>query len=299
MSEQNPATIYLSKWSEDTDTHKTMKGALKKLAQVLSGKKDADAETFPWHELRYADARAVAAKLRASGNGKPLAVRTINKCLSALRGTLESAWRSGQMPDTVYRQIKIENERGRTLPGGHALDEIDTDKLVGAIAAASPQDAALITLLFACGLRRVEAVRMMVEDYDPTTGKIRAFGKGNKERTVPLAEGWRPTLERWRDTRPPRSFLFVDRKGKPLNRRGVTSAIARFCKTSGTKRFTPHDLRRSFSTGFLNRGGDIAALSRMLGHASIQTTIGSYDRRDDAGAEAVVASMPSPGRARG
>lgn len=283
---QSIADLYLSKWAPTSDTYKTMRGALRTLAHVLGY--EGVYEAVEWHKLRYETVRAIPAKLTT----RKLKPRTINKCLSALRGVLEVAWRTGKISDEEYRHIKIENVRGNSRPAGRG--DVDVGEAVAALAKVTPRDAALLAVLFACGLRRVEVVRLRVEDYDASSGKIIAHGKGDKPRFVPLSEGWRPIVLAWWKARPRGSLVFVDESGGALTRKQVSGVVTRFCRNAGVERFTPHDLRRTFATSFLQNGGDVAALSRLLGHASIQTTVGSYDRRTDEEAEAILRKMPAP-----
>lgn len=269
------AAVYLSKWSSSSDTYKTMRSALRQLSKVLGG--DGDYEKYPWHELRSGDVRAIPAKLQDRG----LATRSVNKCLVALRGVLEEAWTSGALPDEAYRKIKVKNVRGSTLPTGRALDSAESESFSVGVESVSPRDAALLALLFACGLRRIEATRLQREDYDQKTGRIRAIGKGNKERSVPVAPEWRPVIERWWETLPPRSPMFPsERRDAGLSRNGISFIVENFCGSLGVKRFTPHDLRRTFGTTLIKNGTDLALVQRLMGHASVSTTV-IYDKRDE------------------
>lgn len=285
MSARKPpvdvATVYLSKWPASTDTYKTMQGALRTIARALGH--EGGYESYPWHELRAGTARAIAAQLSVAG----LAPRSINKCLVALRGVLEEAWRSGAMPDEAYRLIKIKNVPGRALSTGRALSDSDAASFSEGVETVSHRDAALLSLLFACGLRRVEAARLDREDYDPNTGRLRALGKGNKERSIPVAAEWRPIIERWWKTLPMKSPMFKsERRAGRLSRSGITLVVERFCRVTGIQRFTPHDLRRTFGTNLI-KNGDISMAQGLMGHVSIDTTA-IYDKRnEDAEAAAV------------
>lgn len=264
---KNAATVYLSKWSEGSDTRKAMRGALNRIAGVLDEGKDA--ETYPWHELRYDDVRAIPAMLA----DEELEPATINKALSALRGVLEVAWRSGAIPDEEYRRIDIENVRGGGLPSGRALAPDEVDAVAASLPNVSPEDAALLAVLLSAGLRRVEAVKLVREDYDPATGRLTAYGKGRKKRSIPVGTRWRAAIEAWRETLHAGAVMFN------MNRRQVSYVVECFCTNNGLKPFTPHDLRRTFAT-HICRVADIAVAQRLLGHANMQTT-GIYDRRGE------------------
>ena len=98
MKVRSAADVYLSKWPKSSDSFRTLRGALEAIARtVADDSSQASVETFPWHELRYEIVRGISAELSEGGgiDGEPLSVRTVNKCLSALRGVLDSAWRMG------------------------------------------------------------------------------------------------------------------------------------------------------------------------------------------------------------
>jgi site-specific recombinase XerD len=262
---QNPAVVYLSKWSEKSDTRKTMRAALARIVAVLDDEQTI--ETYMWHDLRYENVRAIAAELA----DEDMASSTINQSLSALRGVLDTAWRMGMLPDEEYRRIQIENVRGRALPAGRALSREEMDVIEKALVKVTPMEAALVAVLAGAGLRRVEAVKLTKESYDPETGRLTALGKGNKERSVPVGKRWCSAIETWQATLKPREKMFA------MTRRQLSYVIECFCTTAGVKTFTPHDLRRTFGTHICTVA-DIAIAQRLLGHKDMQTT-GIYDRR--------------------
>lgn len=282
---QNASSVYLSRWPKDSDTYKTMHGALDRIARLLGG---PSADKFDWGEMRYEDTRAVAAKLGDAG----LKPRTVNKMLSALRGALESAWRLGQIPDEEYRRIKIENVPGRTLASGRRLEDDEVEALFKAMDAQTPQDAAIIAIMCACGLRRIEMVRLKREDY--VDGELTAFGKGNKMRSIPVPPRWQPFIERWivwlKGTDHPSAFMFAGvSEDQALTRAAISHVIARFVKSTGMKHFSPHDLRRTFITR-VNEKSDIAIAQRLAGHANLNTTT-IYDRRGKAAEKKAVEDL--------
>lgn len=258
------AEVYLSKWSEETDTYKTMKRALNRIAKVLGGK---DAESFDWHKLRFEETRGVAARLKTAKLGPA----SINKHLTALRGVLDVAWRSEDLPDKAYRKIEIENVRGDGEKAGRALEPAELDAVESCLGQLSPHDAALIAVLAGAGLRRVEATKLRKRDYNPQTGRLTAKGKGDKIREVPVGDRWRKYIEAWCD-------IVLTRELFPISRRQVSLVVQRFCVENDLKRFTPHDLRKTFAT-HICRVSDIAIAQRLLGHANINTTATIYDRR--------------------
>lgn len=291
----NLANTYLSRWPESSDTRRTMRTALDHVAAALAGK-GAKAGSFAWESVRYEDAIKVSAKLLDKG----YSIASVNKALVAFRGVLEVAWRTGAMDDEAYRRIKIESVRGTTLPAGKALDDKEQDKLEAALKKVPPRDAALVVALYACGLRRIEAVRLRREDYDPRRG-LRALGKGNKERLVPMNEKWAPVFEKhWRTLGPGEHVFVSERNGVPqedLSRDGLSFIVRQFCKEAGVE-FRPHDLRRTFGTSLLANGVDLLTVKKLMGHASADTT-SRYDMRDEAAAREAVKVLGKRGRPRG
>lgn len=276
---KNAAEVYLSKWTVKSDTYRTMHGALDRIAAVLGEK---TAETYPWASVRFQDAVAVPARLLDAG----LAPRTVNKLLAALRGVLDAAWRMGQIPDEEYRRIEIKNLKGDAEAAGKAITPADAIKFRAALPLVSVRDAALMAVLRACGLRRIEAVRLKKESYDPR-GVIRAHGKRDKRRAIPVGADWKPWIEAHWQTVKPGGFLFVsERGGRPLDRQSVNDIVGDFCRAAGIS-YTPHDLRRSFATGLLAAGVDLMRVRRLMGHENLQTT-SIYDKRgEDGDAQAV------------
>ncbi len=280
----NAATVYLSKWSESkSDTYRTMKSALERVAQVLDGD-GATAESFAWHAMRYEDARSLTAALQ----DEDLAPATINKMLSAVRGVLETAWRLGLMPDEVYRRIDIENVPGSGVRAGRALTAVELDAIATALQLSGPRDAAMVAVLAGAGLRRVELVRLTGSNYDPASGRLTAMGKRNKKRSIPVGDRWRPAIEMWwRTMATPRDLLF-DLDGKNP-RRAVSYVVETFCKRHELPTFTPHDLRRTFGT-HVEKVAGISMAQKLLGHENIQTTA-LYVRIDEEREHAAVKDL--------
>jgi integrase len=257
------AEVYLSRWSPKSDTYKTMRAALNRVAEVLG---DQSAETYPWHKLRYDDVRGLPALL------EKLEPATINKLLSAVRGVLEVAHDMGLIPDDDYARIRIKSVRGNTDDAGRAL----TDDEVSAIKVKLPElplrDAVMVAVMIGAGARRVEIVKIKKEDYDTTTGRIALYGKGRKPRKVPVGKTWRPLIEAYFETLQPGQLAF------PCDRRRVSYVVKKLSEAVGAK-FTPHDFRRTFGT-YICKVADVAVAQRLLGHTDVKTTL-LYDRRGD------------------
>lgn len=143
------------------------------------------------------------------------------------------------------------------------------------------RDRALLEFLYATGARISEALAVSIADYFPDDGFVRLFGKGRKERYVPVGEEaahWlrqylvygRPLLaDPWRSG----NVLFVNRFGRRLSRMGAWKIVRKYVDESGIKKHvSPHTLRHSFATHLLEGGADLRAVQEMLGHADISST---------------------------
>src|SRR4029077_6038705 len=139
---------------------------------------------------------------------------------------------------------------------------------------------ALGELLYGAGLRVSEAVALDRQSVDLENRLLRAFGKGSKERVVPIgreaADAVRPYLARGRPylDRGHRQELFLNAHGGPLTRAGVFFVLRRLAAKAGLEpeRIHPHLLRHSFATHLLEGGADLRAVQEMLGHADLSTT---------------------------
>jgi integrase/recombinase XerD len=157
------------------------------------------------------------------------------------------------------------------------------EALLGAVAGDDQlalRDRALLETLYAAGLRVSEATALDVDDLDLEDGTVRAFGKGAKERLVPIGRSARRALEGYLvRARPllagPRSgpALFLNAQGSRLTRQGCWKILRRHARHAGLEaEVSPHVLRHSFATHLLAGGADIRSVQELLGHASLATT---------------------------
>lgn len=175
----------------------------------------------------------------------------------------------------------------RGLP--KALTEPEIERLLQAPVGDSPvarRDRAMLEVLYGTGVRVSELVGLSLGDVDLDAGLIRAFGKGSKERIVPvgghatralvawLGEGGRPQLvpDQWR-RRGDAEAVFLGSRGGRLSRQGAWDVLRRHGERVGLAgRLSPHVLRHSCATHMLDHGADIRVVQELLGHASINTT---------------------------
>lgn len=142
------------------------------------------------------------------------------------------------------------------------------------------RDRTILELLYATGMRVTELIHVRVEDVNLIMGFVRVFGKGSKERIIPLGETVIDYLKKYIETVRPQllkrtvtDVLFLNMHGKPLSRQGIWKLIKQYgVQANISKKLTPHSLRHSFATHLLENGADLRAVQEMLGHSDISTT---------------------------
>jgi len=227
-------------------------------------------------KLAQADLVAFLESLREEG----LAARSVARVVHGVRGFYRFAIREGRLERDPMENLKAPRAF-KALP--RYLTPAQVEALLAAPDTARPlgvRDRAILEVLYATGLRVSELIGLRRQEVDLELGLVRAFGKGRKERLVPLgsvAAGWvrryeeeaRPRLLKGRVSGP----LFLSQRGGRLSRMGLWGIVRRHAVTAGVERvLTPHVLRHSFASHLLERGADLRALQIMLGHADISTT---------------------------
>jgi len=168
----------------------------------------------------------------------------------------------------------------RRLPD--VLDVGDVEALLAAPSPAEPlglRDRALLEVMYATGARVSEAAGLKLEWVNFDFRFLRCFGKGSKERIVPIGrravEALRAYLERARPRLDRRGspFLFLSKSGRRLRRENIWARVRKHARAAGLrKKVSPHTLRHSFATHLLQGGADLRSVQEMLGHANIATT---------------------------
>jgi len=208
-----------------------------------------------------------------------LSVRTQARQLVTLRGLfryLRAEKHTAVDPTAGIELPKI----GRKLPEVLTLEEVEL--LLAAPDRATPlglRDATMLELLYATGLRASELCALRVDDLNPETGVLSAFGKGRKQRLVPVGQAALALLRDYLEKARPRldkhrvNDLFLSRLGRRLTRQAFWKMVSDAAVRAGVhKNIYPHMLRHSFATHLLERGADLRAVQAMLGHADISTT---------------------------
>lgn len=225
--------------------------------------------------LTPSDFRAFMAKRRSNDIGS----RSLARQLSAIRAFYRHAERRGILHNpalSVLRTPKIAHSVPKPLSAPAASALVKADALDnGAEAWIAARDAAVLTLLYGCGLRISEALGLTPSQM--TREPLTIIGKGGKARIVPLLPVARQAVERYFSLCPfpldPKAPLFRGEKGGPLNARNIQLLIARLRGAFGLPdTATPHALRHSFATHLLASGADLRTIQELLGHASLSTT---------------------------
>jgi len=278
----SPAEAYVAGLAPGS--RRAQAAALVRLARMLGAD---DPRRVAWWQITPPIVDAIRAQL--SDEAAPA---TVNRLLSALRGTLRAAWRAGLMDAAAYQAARdVKGARGSRLPRGRAVGTEEWRKLFREIGheptPIRERDTALVALAYAGGFRRAELVALDVTDYDRDAGRLRVVGKGNKERAVFVNNGARDALHAWLRVRGPAAgplLLPVDRHGhvraRRLTEQTVYDRLRYLAERAGVAAFSPHDCRRSLAGDLLDAGVDLATVQAMLGHASPATTA-RYDRRGE------------------
>jgi integrase/recombinase XerD len=207
---------------------------------------------------------------------------TIARKGAALRMFSQYLCREGVCKTDFTAALEIGASRSLRLPA--VLTESEVEALLAAPPDNTPagiRDRAMLETMYSSGLRVSELVGLSLNRIDLGAGVVRPFGKGSKERIVPLGDVARESLLEYLKTARPALLaghavsdsLFVGGRGRPLARQQVWALIKRYAKSAGiSKAITPHTLRHSFATHLLSHGADVRAIQEMLGHESVATT---------------------------
>jgi integrase/recombinase XerD len=207
--------------------------------------------------------------------------RTLARSLAAIRQFYNFI--SDTMGDVENPTNKIETPQvKKTLPDFLTIKEIN--KLSRSISEDDIyelRDKALFELLYSCGLRISEAVKLLIHNVDFNNRYIRVLGKGNKERLVPMGEEAVRLLNKYiKESRPSilgsnrtSEYVFISKKGPSLNRKSVWRLLKGYVERADiTKNITPHTFRHSFATHLIENGADLRSVQELLGHMDISTT---------------------------
>ncbi len=252
---------------------------LRQFLDFLSDRNGAAVTLPDLADLAQTDARAFLATRRDAGAGS----RSLVRGLAGIRSFLRFLDREGHAKIAAFDSVRTPKTARRlpkALTVGEACDLSDARSRVGE--ARSPwilaRDAAVLSLLYGCGLRISEALSLARADAPiGRRDTVTVRGKGRKTRSAPAIEPVRRAVESYLDLCPyqlaPDGPLFVGARGGPLSPRVIQLAVERMRGALGLpETATPHALRHSFATHLLGRGGDLRSIQELLGHASLSTT---------------------------
>jgi integrase/recombinase XerD len=209
-----------------------------------------------------------------------LSPASIRRGVSAIRTYYGFLLGEGRVADDPSDRLETPR-RGRVLPDTLSVSEVEA--LLAATHIDQPlawRDRALLELAYGAGLRVSELCGLAITDLILTDNLVRIYGKGGKERLVPLGRSVigavsvylhtiRPDLDRGKS----RNRVLLNARGEPLSRVGAWGIVKRATERAGiTKQVSPHTLRHSFATHLLEGGADLRAVQEMLGHADLSTT---------------------------
>ena len=228
--------------------------------------------------VTHRELRGYLAELTRAGHSS----RTVNRHLSALRGFyrwLEREGLCGSEAAAALASPKV----ARSLP--RTMSDADVRVLLATCDDSDPaglRDRALLELLYATGARISEAAGLSVSDVDLRARQVRLFGKGSKERVVPVYEAaldWvarylgegRPRLAA--RSKAPTEALFLSVRGNPMSADALRTRFEAHVRLAGLDpELTPHAMRHTFATELLTGGADLRSVQELLGHESLSTT---------------------------
>jgi integrase/recombinase XerD len=218
----------------------------------------------------------------------PLAASSAARTLAAVRGWHRFLALEGQAPADPAQEVSPPTPP-RRLP--KAIGQAEVERLLAAAAVGDTptalRDRALLEILYGCGARVGEAVALDLDDVlpdpgdDDGPGMVRLYGKGRKERLVPVGRYAREALDAWLVRGRPAlaakgkgtPAVFLNHRGGRLSRQSAWAVLRRAAERAGLEgHVSPHTLRHSFATHLLDGGADVRVVQELLGHASVSTT---------------------------
>ncbi|QNQ96670.1 MULTISPECIES: site-specific tyrosine recombinase XerD [Pseudomonas] len=206
--------------------------------------------------------------------------RSTARFLSGLRSFYKYGVREGRIAEDPTLLVSMP-QLGAPLP--KSLSEADVEALLAAPDTDDSlglRDRTMLEVLYATGLRVTELISLTLDEINLREGSLRVFGKGSKERLIPLGEEAIAWLESYLKTaRPlllggqPGDILFPSQRGTPMTRQTFWHRIKLHAQVAGIRTsLSPHTLRHAFATHLLNHGADLRTVQMLLGHTSLSTT---------------------------
>lgn len=244
---------------------------VRKFAQYLEQE-----EITRWEQVEHSTIRGYLAMMQREDLTNTTRARNVAALKSFFRFLYMekyTAYNLGEVLDSPRKE--------KVLPKYLTIEEVE--RLLNAPDVTTPngcRDKAMLELLYASGLRVTELITLKLSDISFEMAYVRCFGKGAKERVIPLGRYALAALEQYINICRPKvnnnwqtDTLFLNKDGKGLSRQGFWKLIKKYGREAGIKTdLTPHVLRHSFATHLLSNGADLRAIQEMLGHSDIATT---------------------------
>jgi len=218
--------------------------------------------------------RRFLAELRTKNYAK----RTVARKLASLRSFFRFLYREGYIKKNPITSISTP-KLDKKLPVF-----LDVDKVARLVQCPSDKDAAglrdraMLETLYSTGIRVSELVGLDIDDVDFISGVVKVFGKGSKERMVPIGEPALGAIRKYVDKRGEdksrdKDAVFLNKSGRRLTDRSVRRVVDKYIRVcSIVEKISPHSLRHSFATHLLDRGADLRSVQELLGHMNLSTT---------------------------
>jgi site-specific recombinase XerD len=230
-----------------------------------------------WRELRADDFRKHLFHQMKAGLSKPTvrlhfaALRTFYRFLTERHGLADNPLKQVQLPKLDKKLPVVLNPKQIDALLSAPLTMEKSDK---APVWMPQRDAAILELFYSSGLRLAELAALDVRHVDPYTESARVFGKGRKERVVPVGNVAMEAIQKYRHAAGVNAGpLFINKSRRRLSTRSVWLVMKRYLPHAGIPaNVSPHKLRHSFATHLLDAGADLRSVQALLGHASLSTT---------------------------
>lgn len=227
------------------------------------------------NDIRFFTSANIRSFLAAMQTQHNFSRNTILRKIASLRSFAAYLLEQGELRRNPFKLLPAP-KRQKILPKFLTVPETLRLLDTSAHTSMAPRDRALFELMYSSGLRRSEVTGLKIKDVDFFNGVVKVFGKGAKERIVPVTDAALSALKDYLACRPnpqPTDALFLNKNGRPLTGDGLAyifknTAIAAHL----VRKVTPHSLRHSFATHLLNNGCDLRSLQEMLGHKSLSST---------------------------
>ena len=206
---------------------------------------------------------------------------TLARKVAAAKSFFKFMVAEGHLKDNPTENVASPNV-GRLLPKPISIAQVRKllDEPAKLSTPEAKRDRAMLNLLYASGMRVSELISLNAGDVNTKEDFVRCFGKGHKERIIPIARKASETVREYQEDARPKlahgkgeKALFLNRRGERLTRQGFWQILKGYAKEAGlSDEITPHTLRHSFATHMLSGGADLRSVQELLGHANISTT---------------------------